>query len=63
MVIIFSANKRERHIKLQSHRDKLLRWEEETWNLKSREMWLEAGHNNTRFLHRYENQRRITNSI
>ena len=61
MVIIFSANKREKLIQLYSHIAKLLRWEEETWNLKSREMWLDARDNNTRFFHRYENQRRITN--
>ena len=36
---------------------------EETWWLKRRVVWLEAGHNNTKFFHRYANQRRISNSI
>ena len=57
----FSANRKERLFQLYAKRVKILRQEEQTWILKSRPVWLEAGDNNTNFFHRFSNQRKITN--
>jgi hypothetical protein len=37
--------------------------EEQSWNLKNRALWLEAGDNNTKYFHQYANFKRNLNTI
>jgi len=41
----------------------ILKHEETEWRLKSRALWIKGGDLNTRFFHKFANQRRIHNSI
>ena len=48
---------------LNDRHDHILLIQEETWRLKSRALWLEAGDKNTKYFHAYANHRRNRNSI
>lgn len=48
---------------LESRKLKILLTHEETWRLKSRAIWLNAGDLNTKFFHRYADSRRMHNAI
>lgn len=59
----FSAVTKEKIIQLQVRKKELLNFEEESWHLKIRGVWLAAGDSNTRYFHNFANHRRIINSI
>ena len=48
---------------LERKKQKILKQEEASWRLKSREIWLKEGDMNTKFFHKYANSRRERNSI
>ena len=50
-------------LELESKKDDILRKEEESTRLKSRDLWIEAGDNNTKFFHRFASHRRNQNTI
>ena len=58
-----SSSPKERLVNIQVDRARILLQFEKTWRLKIHAVWLEAGDNNTKFFHRFANQRRISNSI
>ena len=47
----------ERDLVKEIHR--LHHKEEEKWRLKSRSLWLQAGHQNTKFFHQYANHKKM----
>lgn len=49
--------------KLESEKHLLLGKLEESWRQKSGVIWVKSGDNNTKFFHRFTNQRRLINSI
>lgn len=50
-------------VDLEAQKSKILLDPEETWRLRSREIWLHAGDGNTKFLHKYANKRKSSNTI
>jgi len=50
-------------IKLESEKIRLPRQKEETWRLKSREIWLKAGDENSKFFQQYARGRKSINTI
>lgn len=54
---------KNRVIKLDIQKDKILKEREEAWRLKSRVFWLKAGYDNTRFFQNYAKGRKVTNTI
>jgi len=59
----FSAPERELLSSLEAEKMRILRREEADWRLKSRAIWIKNGDENTRFFHKFANQRRIQNAI
>lgn len=58
-----SAEEKNKLIKLEMQKDKILKEREEAWRLKSRAIWLKAGDDNTRFFQNYAKGRKVTNTI
>ena len=57
------VSREERLAYQQPHSANILRQIEKYWHLKSMVVWLEVGDCNTKFFHKFSNQRRITNYI
>jgi len=48
---------------LKQEKEKILAIEENTWQLKSKAIWLNSGDKNTKFFHKYDNMIRTQNTI
>jgi len=48
---------------LEAHKSKFLLEREETWRLRSREIWLQDEDGNIKFFHKYANGRKANNTI
>eukprot|EP00253_Pinus_taeda_P008065 PITA_08065 len=58
-----SQEAKERILGLEKRRAKILLDKEEEWRLKSRDIWLKAGDENTKFFHNYAKGRKNANTI
>lgn len=54
---------KEKIVALEKHKNQILLAKEEEWRLKSREIWLKVGDDNTRFFHNYAKGRKSANTI
>ena len=50
-------------VRLQGRRNSILLDKEETWRLKSKDIWLECGDENTKFFHAFTRGRKASNTI
>lgn len=57
------ANSKSLLNNLEKKKIKLLQDKEEQWRLKSRAIWMKAGHSNTKFFHNLANDRKASNTI
>lgn len=50
-------------MELENRKARILKEREESWRLKSRAIWLQAGDDNIRFFHNYAKGRKVSNTI
>lgn len=50
-------------MELENRKARILKEREESWRLKSRAIWLQAGDDNRRFFHNYAKGRKVSNTI
>jgi hypothetical protein len=60
---IFPPEIKEEVLSLEKRKVELLKFEEESWRLKSRAIWLKSGDKNTKFFHKFVENRRNFNTI
>ena len=58
-----SLGKKDKLIKMEAERRKILKDSEDQWRLKSRAIWLEAGDENSKFFQNYAKGRKNSNKI
>ena len=58
-----SIDSRNKIKELEASRRNILQLREESWRLKSRALWLQAGDENTKFFQNYAKGRKMANSI
>eukprot|EP00253_Pinus_taeda_P015629 PITA_15629 len=58
-----TTNDKSHLIELEKQKEKILNEREETWRLKSRAIWLQAGDDNTKFFQNYAKGRKVSNTI
>lgn len=58
-----SVDDRAHLIELENQKARILKEREESWRLKSKAIWLQAGDDNTRFFQNYAKGRKVSNTI
>eukprot|EP00253_Pinus_taeda_P030029 PITA_30029 len=61
--IISSLEQKDKITSLMHKRTQILKDREESWRLRSWEIWLKDGDNNTKFYHKFANERKVINTI
>lgn len=50
-------------VEMEAQRSKILLAQEETWQLRSKAIWLQAGDGNIKFFHKFANERKASDTI